>query len=144
MMTARAVAAGLIATATMTALLLIEPSIGLPNIAMGQILGGSLGLASALPNVGAALGWALHFLIGATFAVLYAATLERRLPGPPFVRGLCFGILLFLLAQLAFMPFVGGGIFSRGDLQLLAGSLLGHLVYGGVMGWVYAGEAPRA
>lgn len=135
----RAVAAGLIGTATMTALLLIEPSIGLPNIAMGQILGGSLGLASALPNVGAALGWALHFLIGVLFAVLFVATLDRRLPGTPLVRGVLFGGLLFLLAQLAFMPFVGGGIFSRGDLQLLTGSLLGHIVYGGVMGWIYAG-----
>ena len=141
---ARAIAAGLIGTATMTALLLIEPSIGLPTIAIGQILGGSLGLASALPNVGAALGWALHFLIGALFALLYAAALERRLPGGPVLRGLLFGALLFLLAQVAFMPFVGGGLFSRGDLQLIAGSLLGHLVYGSVTGWIYAGAPATA
>lgn len=135
----RAIAAGLIGTATMTALLLIEPSIGLPNIAMGQILGGSLGLASALPNVGAALGWALHFLIGAAFALVYAAALDRKLPGSPLLRGMLFGALLFVLAQVAFMPFVGGGFFSRGDLQLLAGSLIGHLLYGGVVGWIYTG-----
>jgi hypothetical protein len=35
------------------------------------------------------------------------------------------------------MPLVGGGVFSRGDLQMIAGSLLGHLVYGGVVGWIY-------
>ena len=143
MNTARAAAAGLIGTATMTALLLIEPSIGLPDIAMGQILGGSLGLASALPNVGAAVGWLLHFVIGAAFAVVYAATLARRLPGAPLLKGMCFGLILFVLAQVAFMPFVGGGFFSRGDPQLLAGSLLGHFVYGGVMAWIYAG-APAA
>ena len=137
MNTARAAAAGLIGTATMTALLLIEPSIGLPNIAMGQILGGSLGLASALPNVGAALGWALHFLMGTVFALVYAAALDRRLPGSPLLRGILFGALLFLLAQVAFMPFVGGGFFSRGDPELILGSLLGHLVYGGTTGWVY-------
>ena len=144
MKTARAIAAGLIGTATMTALLLIEPSIGLPNIAMGQILGGSLGLASALPNVGAALGWVLHFLIGALFAVLYAAALERRLPGTPVIRGVLFGALLFLLAQVAFMPFVGGGFFSRGDGELLLGSLIGHLLYGSVVGWIYAGAPAGA
>ncbi|HET7041968.1 MAG TPA: DUF6789 family protein [Gemmatimonadales bacterium] len=135
----RAVAAGVIGTATMTALLLIEPSIGLPTIAMGQILGGSLGLASALPGVGPALGWALHFALGALFALAFAALLDRRLPGTPVLRGLGFGLLLFLLAQVAFMPFVGGGFFSRGDVALLAGSLLGHLVYGAVMGWIYHG-----
>jgi hypothetical protein len=30
-----------------------------------------------------------------------------------------------------FMPLVGGGFFSRGDLELITGSLLGHLLYGG-------------
>ena len=35
---ARAAIAGLIGTAAMTALLLIEPSVGLPKIAMGQVL----------------------------------------------------------------------------------------------------------
>ena len=34
----RAAAAGLIGTASMTALLLVEPSIGLPQIAIGQTL----------------------------------------------------------------------------------------------------------
>jgi hypothetical protein len=37
------------------------------------------------------------------------------------------------------MPVVGGGFFSRGDPELLAGSLLGHLVYGAVVGWTYGG-----
>ena len=34
----RAAVAGLVGTAAMTALLLVEPSIGLPKIAMGQVL----------------------------------------------------------------------------------------------------------
>jgi uncharacterized membrane protein YagU involved in acid resistance len=135
----RAAVAGLIGTAAMTALLMIEPSIGLPQIAIGQVLGSSLGLASALPSVGPALGWALHFLIGAALGVTYVAFFASRLPGSPLVRGMLFGLLVFLLAQLVFMPFVGGGIFSRGDVQLILGSLLGHLVYGAVTGWVHGG-----
>lgn len=134
----RAVAAGLIGTATMTALLLIEPSLGLPNIAIGQILSTALGLASAHLPSGAAIGWGIHFAVGVVFALLYAAVFARRLPGTPLVRGVLYGGLIFLLAQLIFMPLVGGGVFSRGDVEMIAGSLLGHLVYGGVVGWIYS------
>ena len=139
---ARAAVAGLIATAAMTALLLVEPSVGLPKIAIGQILSTSLGLASAHLAGGPALGWIIHFIIGAVLALLYAAVFERRLPGGALARGLIYGGLVFLAAQVVFMPLVGGGFFSRGDGQLLTGSLLGHLVYGGLTGWIYGGPTP--
>jgi uncharacterized membrane protein YagU involved in acid resistance len=128
-----------VGTAAMTALLLIEPSIGLPKIAMGQVLSTSLGLTSAHLTIGPALGWGLHFLIGIALAVIYAAAFERRLPGPPVVRGTLYGVVVFVVAQVVFMPLVGGGLFSRGDMELLAGSLLAHLLYGGVTGWSYGG-----
>lgn len=134
---ARAAAAGLAGTAAMTALLLIEPSVGLPRIAIGQILSTSLGLASARLAIGPAVGWGLHFLIGMLLALIYAAVFARRLPGTPLARGMAYGALVFVVAQLAFMPLVGGGVFSRGDPELLAGSLIGHLVYGGLTGWIY-------
>jgi uncharacterized membrane protein YagU involved in acid resistance len=133
----RAAIAGLIGTAAMTALLLVEPSVGLPKIAMGQVLSTSLGLTTAHLSVGPALGWGLHFLIGTILAVIYAAAFDRRLPGPAVVRGMIYGALVFVVAQVVFMPLVGGGVFSRGDSELLAGSLLGHLLYGGVIGWTY-------
>ena len=72
-------------------------------------------------------------------ALIYAGGLRASgFPGTPLVRGLLYGVLVFVVAQLVFMPLVGGGVFSRGDWELLAGSLLGHLVYGGLMGWIYA------
>ena len=136
---ARAAAAGLVGTGVMTALLLVEPSVGLPKIAMGQVLSTSLGLTSAHLPVGPALGWVLHFVVGMLLALVYAAAFYRRLPGTPLMRGMLYGMLVFLVAQLVFMPLVGGGVFSRGDGELLAGSLLGHLVYGGLTGWIYGG-----
>ena len=139
---ARAVPAGLIATAVMTALLLIEPSIGLPNIAIGQILSTALGLGPAFLGSGAAIGWILHFTFGVVFALAYAALFSPRLPGGPVGRGMAYGVLLFILAQLVFMPVVGGGLFSHGDVEMLAGSLLGHLVYGAVLGWIYSLGTP--
>jgi uncharacterized membrane protein YagU involved in acid resistance len=140
----RAAAAGLVATGAMTALLLVEPSIGLPKIAIGQILSTSLGLASARLSIGPAIGWIIDFLVGVVLALIYAAVFDRRLPGKPLVRGVLFGVLVFVGAQLAFMPLVGGGVFSNGDIELLAGSLLGHVVYGGLTGWIYGESAGMA
>ncbi len=121
----------------MTALLLVEPSVGLPQIAIGQILSTALGLAPAFLAIGPAVGWGISFLVGVAFALVYAGVFERRLPGRALARGALYGIIVFVLAQLVFMPAVGGGVFSHGDLQLIAGSLLGHLVYGVSVGWIY-------
>jgi uncharacterized membrane protein YagU involved in acid resistance len=60
-----------------------------------------------------------------------------RLPGSPSVRGAIYGALVFVFAQLVFMPSVGAGVFSNGDVELLVGSLFGHVLYGVVMGWIY-------
>jgi uncharacterized membrane protein YagU involved in acid resistance len=139
----RAVTAGLIGTAAMTVLLLVEPLVGLPKVAIGQILSTALGLTPAYLTVGAAIGWIIDFLVGALFALLYAGVFARRLPGAALTRGAIYGVLVFILAQLVFMPLVGGGVFSRGDLQMIAGSLLGHLVYGGIVGQIY-GIQPKA
>lgn len=141
----RAVAAGLVGTAAMTVLLLVEPSIGLPRIAIGQILSTALAFGPAYLSIGPGLGWTLDFLVGIGFALVYAAAFAHRLPGRPVARGMIYGVCVFLLAQIAFMPLVGGGFFSRGDIELLVGSLLGHLVYGAVVGWLYGlprGTAP--
>lgn len=139
---ARAVAAGTIATASMTALLLIEPAVGLPEIAIGQLLSSSLSFTTAVLAAGPALGWLLHFLVGIAWALLYAGVVFVRLPGTPLVRGIIYGSLVFLLAQTVLMPLVGAGLFSRGDVPTLVGSLLGHLVYGGVLGWIYGAPSP--
>jgi len=126
----------------MTALLLIEPAVGLPEIAIGQLLSSSLSYTTAILSAGPALGWLLHFLVGIAWALLYAGVVLVRLPGTPFTRGMLYGGLVFLLAQVALMPMVGAGFFSRGDVPTLVGSLLGHLVYGSVLGWVYGTTGP--
>ena len=137
----RAVAAGAIATATMTALLLIEPAVGLPEIAIGQLLSSSLSLSTARLSVGPAGGWLIHFLVGIGWAILYAGLVRPRLRGSPLVRGLMFGVLVFLVGQALFLPLARAGFFSGGNPAMLTGSLLGHLVFGGVLGWIYADPA---
>jgi uncharacterized membrane protein YagU involved in acid resistance len=120
----------------MTALWLIEPRIGLAQLAVGDILSSLLAVATAYASLGPALGWALHFAVGIILAFLYAVQFARRLPGSPATRGMLYGIGIFIVAQLVFMPLVGAGFFSRGDPAMLLGSLVGHLVYGGVVGLI--------
>lgn len=142
MQTQRVIIGGLVGTAVTTALWLAEPWLGLPRLAVGSMLSSLLAVATAYGPVGPVLGWMIHFVVGIVFAFAYAAVFVGRLPGAPLVRGLLFGSLIFLLAQVVFMPAVGAGVFSRGELSLLTGSLLGHLVFGGIVGVIYGIPLP--
>lgn len=133
----RATAAGVIGTAVITALWQVEPAIGLPRIAVGHILSTFMAVSVAHLNVGVGGGWVVHFIVGILLALLYAGAFAERLPGSPLWRGATYGLMVFVLAQVVFMPLVGGGFFSRGDVELLVGSLLGHIAYGLVVGWIY-------
>jgi len=124
----RALGAGAAGTAAMTMLMLAAPMMGMPRMPIGEMLGGFLG-------IGIVAGWAMHGAIGLVLAVIYAVAAAGRL------RGAVYGFLVFLVAQLAVSPMMGGGVFSGGQMLVVAGSLLGHLVYGSVMGAVY-GPSP--
>jgi uncharacterized membrane protein YagU involved in acid resistance len=131
----RAVIAGLVGTTAMTGLMLAAPMMGMPRMNIGEMLGSMMGGVTAL-------GWMAHFMIGTTLATAYAAFFAERLPGPPVVRGMLFGIAPWLLAQVVVMPMMGAGFFS-GSLMAATGSLMGHLVYGAVVGTVY-GQTDQA
>ncbi len=137
----RAGVAGIVATAAVTTFWLVEPFLGLPSLAVGSLLSSFLAVATAYLPIWPAVGWAIHVLVGVGLAVIYAGWLVNRLPGPPLVRGILYGCAVFIVAQLTFMPLVGAGAFSRGDLLLLVGSLAGHVIYGGLVGLIYGGGA---
>jgi hypothetical protein len=142
----RAVAAGAVGTAVMTVLLLWAPWVGLPKLAIGELLSTFLAVSVAVFRVGPAGGWVIHGLVGIALALLYAGVFAKLLPGGPVARGVLYGFLIFIVAQLVFMPAVGAGVFSRGDVSMIVGSLIGHLVYGGLVGGIYGGPrlAPMA
>ena len=133
----RAVLAGLVGTAVMTALMLAGPILGLPKLAIGQLLSTLLSVSVAYLPIGPAAGWAIHVAVGVAWAILYAAFVVQRLPGRPAARGAVYGFFIFLIAQVVFMPLVGAGLFSRGDASMIVGSFLGHLVYGTLVGAIY-------
>lgn len=132
----RAIGAGIAGTLAMTAVgLWMAPLMGIPRMNPAEMLAGQMGGSVAI-------GWAAHLMIGSVLAVLYAAV-SPFLSGPSAVRGAVYGIAPFLLAQVAVMPMMGMPFFS-GFGAMAAGSLVGHLVYGGVVGWLYAGAGERS
>ncbi len=117
----RVFVAGTTATAAMTMLMLVAPLMGLPKMAIGEMLGSFLG-------IGTTAGWVMHLLIGLTLAGIYAGVFAGRLPGPAVVRGAIYGAAIFLMAQLVVTPMMGGGVFPGGNVMMIGGSLMGHLI----------------
>lgn len=125
----RAALAGLAGTLVMTAVgLWLAPMMGAPRMNPAEMLAGAMG--GSLP-----LGWMAHVMIGVLLACGYAIV-APALPGTPFLRGASYGVAPWLLAQLVVMPMMGGPLFG-GSALMAMGSLVGHLVYGAVVGAVY-------
>ena len=128
----KAIMAGLIGTIAMTGMMLVSPMIGMPPMNIGKMLGSMMGGITAI-------GWMAHFMIGIMLAVIYAVMFSKRLPGPSAIRGMIFSLLPWLFAQLVLMPMMGAGLFS-GSMLKAGGSLMGHLLFGAIVGAFYAKE----
>jgi uncharacterized membrane protein YagU involved in acid resistance len=132
----RTVLGGLAGTLAITFLMYVGgPMMGLPRMDIAAMLGGMLG--------GWGMGMAMHFLLGAIiFPLVYAVVLFARLPGSPAVKGILWGVILWVLAQMVVMPMMGAGVFGlrMGGIMPAFGSLMGHVVYGALLGWI-AGQA---
>jgi hypothetical protein len=136
---ARAALGGLVGTLAMTAMMyIVAPMMGLRmDIAamLGSMLGGSW-----------TAGLMMHFVNGSLiFPAIYAYALYGRLPGSPAVRGALWGVVLWLVAQTVVMPMMGAGLFSSamGGMMAAMGSLVGHILYGGLLGAIASAPAPR-
>ena len=131
----KAILAGLIGTAVMTVVgLWVAPMMGIPPLNPAEML--------AMPRGGSiVLGWVGHLMIGVVLASIYAMV-APRLRGPSWARGALYGVAPWLVAQLAVMPVMGMPIFS-GSVAMAMGSLIGHLVYGAVVGGVYGTGSAR-
>ena len=129
----KTVFAGLAATAVMTMIMLMAPLMGMPEMNIGKMLGEFMGVPTAV-------GWLAHFMIGTVLAIIFARILFSRLPGSPVVKGLLFGLVPWFVAQVMMNPMMGAGLFASNTpapMMMVMGSLLGHAVYGAVLGGVY-------
>lgn len=123
----KVMAAGLVGTLAMTGVgLWGAPMMGMAPMNPAEMLAGQMG-----GNI--MLGWAGHLMIGVVLAMIYVLVARPRLPGSPPVRGAIFSVLPWLVAQLAMMPMMGMPVFS-GSMKIAMGSLIGHFVFGAVVG----------
>ena len=131
-------AVGFLATYAHLVIALWAPRFGLPrlDLAMGiaELTWGDSFEGKAPYWMGF---WAIH-PNGILFALVYATLVGPLLPGIPLLRGLIWGGILFVAAQLIFVPvFLRGGIFGRKHHRLAwATALIVHGVYGGILGWL--------
>lgn len=93
-----------------------------------------------------AVGWLVHLaisaFIGATYAVLFARWADR--PAPAAVIGMGYGVVWWILGALLLMPAKLGMTDMIFKLNTTAWqSLMGHLIYGLLLGLVYALVRPR-
>jgi hypothetical protein len=125
----RAVIGGVIGTLVMTAVgVWVAPMMGIPRMNPAEMLAGQMGGSIVL-------GWMAHLMIGVILAIGYAIV-APFLFGPPAVRGAIYAVAPWLMAQVAVMPMMGAPVFS-GSVAMAMGSLLGHLIYGAIVGGVY-------
>jgi hypothetical protein len=128
-----AVPAGLIATAAMTVVMLMAPLAGLPSINMPRVVGWSI-------RAPLSTGLVLNFLLGVALALLFGAFYSRRIAVSVWVHGVVFGVALWLLLLSLVGPIIGWGLFASRTSSpsgTLLTSLLGHLVFGWTLGFVY-------
>jgi uncharacterized membrane protein YagU involved in acid resistance len=133
----RTMLAGFVGTLAMTILMyLIAPRMGVRMDIAGS-LAGMLGMPWSV-------GLLMHFINGTLiFPLLYAAVLFKRLKGGRTVRGMTWGVALWLIAQLVVMPMIGAGVFSSkmGGVRAAVASLMAHLIYGTLLGAVAGSPA---
>ncbi|MEK7214045.1 MAG: DUF6789 family protein [Chloroflexota bacterium] len=106
----------------------VAPMMGL-NMDIAQMLGSMLGGSWWA-------GMMMHFVNGTIiFPFIYAFFLHGVLPGSNAVKGITWGAVLWLTAQAVVMPMMGAGFFS-GSVMAAMGSLIGHVAYGWLLGWI--------
>lgn len=138
----RALGAGLAGTLVMTVVTMLAPTMGLPKMDIAAMLGSVLTGTPPAPGTSSWLvGFAMHVIIGTAVLSTGYALLQSKLPtASALANGLIYGVLVWVVAQAMVMPMMGAGLFSshlpHGGMMAV-GSLMGHLIYGAVLGVLY-------
>lgn len=128
----RGIVGGLVATAVMSALMLMKAAMGvMPQLDVIAMLAGMMG-------VSAVIAWVVHFMIGAIWGVLFALGYGVIPGGGSVVKGMLVGIAAWLMMMVVVMPMAGAGFFGM-QMGIMAPvmTLVLHIIFGAVMGFVY-------
>ena len=126
-----AVPGGVAGTIVMTLMAMyVAPMLtGMP-MDIAAMLAGMMGMSWTMGMVG-------HLMMGiVVFPLIYVFVVYDRVPGSPLVRGLIWGVALWIAAVLVIMPMAGAGFLMAniGGMMAVMASLMAHLVYGGLLG----------
>ena len=134
----KAIAGGFIGTVMFTLMMrFVAPMMGIRMDIVAKL--------GEMTHTGMAGGLFMHFLNGTViFPLIYVYLLYRLLPGAPWQKGLLWGVILWLGVEIVMMPMMGGGIFSMetGGVKAVTAALMGHLVYGAILGAIAGAPAP--
>jgi hypothetical protein len=121
------------------------------GVAGGLVFGIMMGMMGMLPMMAkmagrssAAVGFGVHLVISAIVGAIFAVLVGGRLRtvGSLVAAGLIYGLVWWLLGPLTLMPlFMGMGVgvnWTGAAMTAAMASLAGHLVYGAILGAVYA------
>ncbi|NIR51289.1 DUF1440 domain-containing protein [candidate division KSB1 bacterium] len=135
----KTLAGGLVATIVMTVIIYLAPLLGMPGVDLPSMLGKFLTGLQARPYSAAwDLGLLVHFVLGVfVLPALYVFLFYPRVPGKARIKGLYFGLVVWVVSQIAVMPLMGTGvlsIYTRYPVLVLLETLIAHIVYGVVLG----------
>jgi len=133
-----AIVAGLAGTAVMTMMMVAAPPMRMPKMDIAGMLGA---MVISKKETAAAVGMVMHFMMGAMFGLIYALVWNAGVGSVTASWGLIFGAA-HAVAAMGMMP-VMMRMHPRppemaGGPSMLAGLLMGHLVFGLVLALVYA------
>src|SRR3990172_7907091 len=123
--------AGFIATFVTSAIVQMKNATGtLPEVHIVKAWSALLGDPTHV-----AVGWIAHIVVGVVVGGIAFALLSPRLPTRLFVvKGVVFGILMWLVMILAVMPLAGEGAFATYQIPVApAPPLALYLIYGVVL-----------
>jgi uncharacterized membrane protein YagU involved in acid resistance len=134
-----AIVAGLVSTLAMTILMMLAPKMGMPKMDIVETIGTMFtsNAAAARP-----IGLVIHFMMGAVFAIIYAALWMAGIGSVSIVWGVVFGIIHAILVAGIGMPMMlrmhPRPPKTEGSAPMRAmGMVLGHVVFGIVVVLVY-------
>ena len=144
-----AILGGFFGTLVMTILLYLAPLAGVPKMDIAAMLGSLFG--RGIPATVSGLWWAgmvWHFLNGTIiFSLIYAYFVYGWLPGENWLRGVIWGLFLWIAMEVILMPITGSGVFSDHaayPLERVFGSFVVHVIYGAVFGAIAGAQAEHA
>ena len=136
----KAVLGGVIGTTVFTAMMyMVAPMMGV-HMDVADMLSHAM-------KVSWTMGMILHFMNGViVFPLIYAFVVYPLASGSPPVRGIIWGVVLWLLLEVALLPMMGMKFFGP-NMRGATASLINHIIYGAILGAIAGlgkpGQAPR-